>query len=206
MDYRLATKEDLDVCIQMVGEAFKDYIYYNLYIDDMDKRMAFLDAIQKISLKTSLDLNKIFIGIENGEIVSVAQLETPSDKKASFLYYVFNGGINVIKAGGLINTLKWFNMFDKTGKAAHRVEEEHWYLTSLAVNSKFKGKGYGRDIIHNCVIPYVKEHNGKLLTLITNDDDNRKFYDKVGFEMFSEEHFVFNGIQMGNWAYKMNIQ
>lgn len=96
-------------------------------------------------------------------------------------------------------------MLDEAGSICHNLPGRVWYLNSLAVSKSCQGQGLGSRIIADCIIPYIQERDGGLLTLITNTEKNRFFYKKNGFEEFHEMFLRRNGKELGNWSYRMNI-
>ncbi len=203
--FRKADKKDLKKCTELLAYSFWGYEYFEPFIKNEKKRYRFEHAIQEVNVKAYYDKTTMLIAEENGEIIAVAQLKSPEDKDACFWDYIKAGGLKVIAAGGLKNTFSWLDMFDKTGKVCHEYEEPHWYLSSLAVSLKAKGRGVGTRMLRDCIIPYISLHGGGLLMLITNSEKNREFYKKNGFEEFSGEIMEFNGYRMGNWGYRMEI-
>lgn len=75
-----------------------------------------------------------------------------------------------------------------------------WYLEMLVVEGSMKGKGLGRRIINDAVVPYVSQHGGKNLALITNTESNCRFYEKNDFAIFSERMLEMRGRGISNWS------
>ena len=76
-----------------------------------------------------------------------------------------------------------------------------WYLELLAVDGNRKGQGLGSNMLQDCVIPYIKTRGDKLLSLITNTEQNRKFYTKNGFQEFAGRKLTRQGRTIGNWNF-----
>ena len=60
-------------------------------------------------------------------------------------------------------------------------------------------------MLHDCILPYIAENGGGLLTFNTNAEINRAFYKKNGFEEFDVDTLNENGKEIGNWSYKRMI-
>ena len=82
---------------------------------------------------------------------------------------------------------------------------EHWYLSLLTVAKESEGKGIGGRFLNDCLIPYVKDAGGESLTLFTNSEINRRFYEKNGFCLFDEKRFEYGGRAIGSWSYIMKL-
>ncbi|MNJ45199.1 Acetyltransferase (GNAT) family protein [compost metagenome] len=82
---------------------------------------------------------------------------------------------------------------------------QSWYLSMLAVSKKHQGKSLGSKMIHDCVIPFVKRNGGRRLTLITNTEANRKFYQKNGFTQFFSNMLHFKDGSVNNWSFQQKI-
>ncbi len=67
-----------------------------------------------------------------------------------------------------------------------------------------KGKGLGSDMLNNCLIPYVKSASGTQLALVTNTEQNCKFYEKNGFDMFDKT--VLDMKLVDNYCFIRNLQ
>ena len=60
-------------------------------------------------------------------------------------------------------------------------------------------------MLHECILPYVKEQGGDTLCLFTNDEINRKFYQKNGFVVFNEQWFTYRRKKLGSWSYQLSL-
>ena len=96
-------------------------------------------------------------------------------------------------------------MLDKASSIWHNLPGRVWYLNSLAVSKFYQRQGLGSKIIADCIIPYIQEKNGGILTLITNSEQKRIFYKKNGFEEFHEMILRRKNKEFGNWSYCMKI-
>ncbi len=74
----------------------------------------------------------------------------------------------------------------------------------LAVSDDCKGLGYGSKILRDFTLPYIKEQNGKIVTLATNSEINCRFYQKNGFVQFDYFEKELGGNNVGSWCF-LNI-
>ena len=69
-----------------------------------------------------------------------------------------------------------------------------------------EGKGFGSDAIRRFVIPLVKKHNGKRITVTTNSENNVNFYLDNGFSLIKEERLEFDEKSVANRSFQMDLQ
>ena len=108
--------------------------------------------------------------------------------------------------GGIFKTLAWISMTEKAEKVIHSQKCPFWYLSSLAVKNSRRGEGIGAQFLEEGVIPYVASEGGGQFTLITNTENNARFYERAGFSLMSYEEIHTPKTQMGNWSFSMNVQ
>lgn len=170
------------------------------------RRFKFLKEIQKVCVKTCYKQQTILVSLKDDKIVSIAILKSPNEPEPTIWNSLCAGGLNVFLAGGIKNTLGWLKMYNESSAACHSISEDSWYLTSLVVANEFKNQGLGSKMLQDGVIPYISQHGGGLLTLITNSESNCNFYKKNGFTEFHNEVLNVNNKKLNNWGYKINIQ
>ena len=204
--YRPVRAEELEEVTALLTESFCNYSFFEMYMDNKEKQYKFLRAILEVGVKATYTKYIIMVGVQNNEIVSVAQLKAPDTSKISLMDYVLAGGIKILLAGGLSNTFGFLKMLKEASSICHHLSGRVWYLEFFAVSASCQGQGVGSNMLENCIIPYIQKSGGGLLTLITNSEQNRAFYTKNGFEEFHEMFIRRNGKEIGNWSYRMKIE
>ena len=63
----------------------------------------------------------------------------------------------------------------------------------------------GSKIRKQAVLPFLRRKNAKCLTLITNKEINRRFYDKNGFIQVFNNEVEWEGQPVDNWGFKMDL-
>lgn len=205
MEFRLATKNDFEACVELLTESFRDYEFFNIYVKNENRRLRFLKAVQEVGLRKSLKNGIVLLGISNNQIVAVAELNKPNTKAHSIFDYFLLGGFKLITIAGPVNAFGWLDMYIQGGKACEELPP-HWCLTIFAIANGFKGQGFGGEMIKNGVVPYVLNNGGGTLCLATNSETNRNFYLKSGFEEFECKVIKKNGKDLINYSFKMEIQ
>lgn len=194
--------EERETCAALAARAFGDYEYFTDYVPIEKKRRRFLDTMLQIEVKLNDGPATFFTAKDSGQIVSVAMLCPPEYKKPSDMAYMKAGFGKCFLQGGIRDVAAWNTMEGKAGQPCHRLAGKVWYLNLLTVEPKCKGQGIGTKMLHECILPYVKEHGGDTLCLFTNSEENRKFYKKNGFVEFNERWFEYRGKKLGSWSYQ----
>ena len=201
LSFEAMKPEERVICAELAAKSFYDYEYFTDYVPDDKRRWRFLRTMLAIEVKINDGLARFFTAKEDGQIVAVAMLCDPNYHKPSDAEYIKAGFLKCYFQGGVRNVAAWNSMEGEAGKPCHALAGRTWYLNLLTVDPQRKGKGIGSRMLHECILPYVKEHGGNALCLFTNSQINRKFYQKNGFREFDERFFTYKGKELGSWSY-----
>lgn len=202
LEIRLAEKSEYKQCTEIVQQAFCNYPFFQIFVDDDYNRRKFNEAILNIWC-AALYNNTVLVGLENGQIKAMAELQSPTDKGYSNSAYFSWAGLCALYYGGWRNLRDFMRLGDKAGVACDSLPSPKWHLCLLAVSEA--QQGYGCQMLQQGIIPYIAQHGGGMLVFNTNAEINRQFYSKNGFEEFASEHFPVNGKILGNWSYRKMI-
>jgi ribosomal protein S18 acetylase RimI-like enzyme len=194
--------------IKIFVEAFKNYPLFDIVKDDFKtegKYFSFYNSFMKALFKATIRKNECYIGFSNGNVIDLIIIDAPTDKPVGFLDYVLCGGIKPILKLGLFNALKYLKLSDETEYAVKSIKDERWHLYFLVVDPKYQGLGIGSDAINNFLIPFVKERNGKIITVTTNSMHNINFYTNNGFSLIKEETLRYKDRTVSNWSFRMDL-
>ena len=207
LDYRKMTQNELVSCALLASQAFYGYEYFSIFVPDDKRRERFLDALIKCEFRANANSaeTRFVTARENGRIVAVAQLCTPDFKRASDLDYIRSGYLSAVLRGGIRAVNAWVDMDRAASAPCHELAGNNWYLSLLTVAKSVEGHGIGSRFLNEYLIPYVKNAGGETLSLFTNSDINRRFYEKNGFNLFDERRFGYGGRSMGSWSYSMKL-
>ena len=205
--YNEMTKDELKQCSLLAAEAFYDYEYFSIYIPEDKRRKRFLNTLLQLEFHANFGKpGVVFLTArENGRIAAVAQLCAPDFKKPSDAEYIRRGWVRVLLSGGIGQVAAWHAMEMQASAPCHELTGKNWYLSLLTVAKDEEGKGIGGRFLNNCLIPYVKNAGGETLSLFTNSEINRRFYESHNFTLFDEKHFEYNGGSIGSWSYMMKL-
>lgn len=204
MIIRKAKTTELQQCIELLQDAFNGYAFFEIYVDDVKRRKKFFLSMMKIWMKNSFRYGTVLVCEDNEKIISVAVLKASQDKEIDFFDFSLQSLYSVL-LGGFQATKAFRHMCEVSDKACHSLPDPKWHLVLLAVSSHSKGQGIGSKMLHDCILPYIAENGGGLLTFNTNAEINRAFYKKNGFEEFDVDTLNENGKEIGNWSYKRMI-
>lgn len=205
LEYRLIKKEELEKCAEICAGAYLDYEYFSIFVKDKKKLFDFILAIMRTALNAGYKKQVVLVGVEQGQIVSAAQLKKPNTKELSFGSCILSGALRIFSAGGVKSTIEWLKMSEASEQACRQIPEPRWYLNSFIVAKDHQHEGIGCSMLQNCVIPYIANHGGGPLTLVTNSEENSEFYKKNGFAEFCFEHLFYMNADLGNWSFKKEI-
>ena len=208
MTFRLAKKEDLKEVFQLAAEAFFEYDFFGNYEKDYNKRWQFVYEMEKICLWVNYKRNQLIVGEENGTIVIVIALHEPGGSQAGLLEYALLGFKAIFKGCNFFKVLAFSMMDGACEEPIIRLKEKtpnFYYLHNFAVRKDYQRKGYGAKALMEYLSGYIKEKGGGTLALITNSEDNVKFYGKCGFTCFHRGRVKSFGFWLGNWAFKKVI-
>lgn len=206
LSFRMASKQDIEACTQILKDSFRGYPFFELYVTDPKKQAKFLSAMYEVWMKTSFQNETVFVAEMDGAPVAVAVVKAPENKQSTPRDYLRAGGLRVVLAGGVLNTIRLMRTVHASDQACHNLPDPKWHLSLLAVSGSCKGHGVGSRMLNECIIPHIAGCGGGLLTFNTNTEENRAFYRKNGFEEFDEMICYGNGKQVGNWSYKKEIR
>lgn len=205
LEYGKMRWKEVKDCADLAARAFFSYDYFTLFFVDEDERMAYLRTIISSEYRANFGAAHLLVFRENGALVAVAQLHSPNYTKPSDLKYLLSGFTKIYKTADRKAIDDWLEMDSQAARPCHEHEKSAWYLSSLVVDPEYQHQHYGRRVIEDGVIPYVKAHGGNRMSLFTNSEGNCKFYEKLGFDCFHSTKIVYNNRDMGSWSYVKNL-
>ena len=159
----------------------------------------------KVIFRATIRKDDCYIGVMDGKVICIVIVEKPSDKPVSFWDYTVSGMPGVIMKLGLIRTLKFMELSDKTEYVVKSIREPRWHLYFLAVDPKYQCQGIGSGAIQDFLIPLVRSNGGNIITVTTNSEKNVDFYINNGFSLVKEEMLEYNEKSIGNWTFRMDL-
>ena len=194
--------------INLFVQGFENYPLFEIVRNDFkteERYHRFYRCFMKALFKATIRRNACYIGINNGKVVGLVILDAPTDKPVGFLDYLLCGGLKPILQLGLSNSLKFLSLSDETEVVVKSIKEIRWHLYFLVVDPEHQGKGIGSDAIKYFLIPFVKDKEGKLITVTTNAKHNIQFYTNNGFSLIKEETLLYKNRTIENWSFRMDL-
>ncbi len=203
--YRKAYNKEIKEIAKMVAESFGEYPMYTLTFREKFKTqeefISYITKLNKVHIRANATKHKCFVGIENKKIVCVALLQNPNIKRISLWDYIISGGVRLLFPVGFKRLIEFFNISNKTHEACEREHNDAYYIELLAVSKTSKCMGLGSKMINDCLIPYVKSQGGKEIALITNTENNCKFYEKNVFRKFSYDTLTWHNKRLDTYSF-----
>lgn len=205
IQYRKANENDIDELAKMVAESFGEYPLYDMVLRDKFKEtkdyVAFTAILQRVHIISYLKKHVCLVGVQNSKICCMTLLKQPGTRKVSLWDYICAGGLQLIPFVGFFRLIEMIGVMEEVRKEISQRHQDAWYVEMLSVNKEYQGQRIGSRMINDCIVPYVEEHGGEKVTLITNTELNRKFYLKNGFcELFAKS-VRRQGKESPNWGY-----
>ena len=197
---------------EVLNVFIKSFVKYPLFWEVFEDRFkseiklrSFYEHLMKGIFRATIRKDDCYIGIIDGKVASIVIIEKPSDKPVGFWDYAVSGMMGVIARIGLIGTLKFMELSDKTEVVVKSIPEPRWHLYFLAVDPECQSRGIGSGAIQDFLIPLVRSNGGNLITVTTNSAKNVDFYIDNGFSLVKEETLEYNTKSIGNWTFRMDL-
>ncbi len=207
--YREAEKNEISQIARLTTVSFGNYPFFDFALLNAFKResdyFAYLEKLHSIHIRANMQRHKCFVGVEDGKIVSAALLQHPTKKRISVWDYIRAGAVGLLFPVDLPKILDFFAISEEAQIDCAHQYASSWYLEMLVVDGTMKGRGLGSKMLHDCLIPYIRKQGGKTLTLITNTEQNCRFYQKNGFRQFAVRTLERDGMRIANWSFEMDI-
>lgn len=206
MEFRLAKKEELKECIRVCSEAFMPYEFSNIYRPKCEKRYRrFTWAIHRTAVNIYFKRKMLFVGVEGDRIVCCACMDAPWHKTMTLGEYLKNGALRAAFFGGMFNLLGYASMMDRLERHCKSIKEPHWHLSNFAVAPECQRMGYGSRMLQEGIFSYIAKNGGGDLYLVTNSQNNAKFYSRNRFREIVYEDLLLNKKHLGNWTFRAKI-
>ena len=194
--------EEINLCAELSVQAFADYEYFTHFFPDEKERLTFMRAMIQSEYRTTYRRAHFLVARSGCRPVAVADLFPPNWKKPSDLQYVLHGWGRVLRLPKQDLVKEWLDMDTRAGHYCHTLlGGTTWYLSSLTVNPQSQGKGFGREMLMQHVIPYIARRGGTRLCFFTNSESNLAFYRHLGFEVTDYQELDCLGHKMGSWSF-----
>lgn len=204
MQFERLRKAEISQAAELAARSFLDYAYFSIFVPNAKRRFRFLNTMLSVEFSINDDRAELWAAKEDGEIIAVAMLCSPDYHKPTDSQYMKAGFWKVFLAGGIKAVSDWNAMDAEAGKPCHS-RKDAWYLSLLTVDPQRKGQGIGSKMLQECIIPRIRQQGGKELTLFTNSEENRAFYQKNGMTEFHQATISYRGKEMGSWSYYLTI-
>jgi len=144
----------------------------------------------------------------SNKIIGAYSLIPPEGVKNSISDYLHIGLPKFILKFGLHNLRKMMNLntFNKETLQKSIGAKKYYYLSMVAINKEYRGKGIGTFLVRNCLEALAEQgKNCQLLALTTQLPENVVFYSRLGFNKIDEGYLNYRGNKYYNCNMKFNL-
>lgn len=209
INYRIAEERDLDEISKLSAQAYKNYCFYKETLgkefNDEKKYEEFLCKLFYVWAKANLKNQLCIVAVHEEKLIACANLKRPYDNELGLFDYIIAGGLSLFKYLNPITILKFLELTDKSHNICNKLKPNAWYLESIVVTPDYQRKGFGSKIIDYCLKSYIINSGGTEVSLITNSENNCKFYTKQGFKIIDESIITFKNTKLKNWSFYMKL-
>ena len=195
--------------LKVFTESFVNYpLFWGVFKDRFKseiKLRSFYEVLMKGIFKATIRKYDCYVGVADGKVTVIVIVEKPSDKTVGFWDYAVSGMAGVIARIGLIDTLNYMELSDKTETVVKSITKPRWHLYFLAVDPKYQSRGIGTGVIQDFLIPLVRSNGGDLITVTTNSEKNVGFYIKNGFSLVKGETLAYKEKSIRNCTFRMDL-
>lgn len=185
LNYRFLTRKELPGAAQLVARSLaNDPLYAKLVGKSFPNRAEYIQMMFRVyMIKLAIDIRKGFaVGVyDNDKLIGVASC-IPYNSNIKIWDYLKDGVIRLLPyfKHGI------FKLWVHSKKIRHvqkkLVESGTWYIHELAVNSKYRHKHVGRDLLLTQVLPELDRRHAKQVMVVTYTNDNRDFFERYQFK------------------------
>ncbi len=204
MHFRLAVVPEINHLSALVAEAFNHYDLYQQTIGQTFLKTAdyqrFILQLHAVHIAVNVHLKKVFVVEAQQQIVSVVILDSPQLPTPSIWQYLKHGGLKLLPYVLKHQLGRFLKMLEAAEKVPQQDQLANWHINMLAVNPAHQGQHIGSKTLTQYILPYVKQHGGQQVSLITNTARNVAFYQKNAFQVIDERWLAFQSTQIKSWA------
>lgn len=210
--YRKPRIDELKDVARMGAVSFADYPLCDEIrgeFKDEDRFIDFMTEVFQVYIGAYYNKSVVFVGEEDNKIKSYAIVERPYSRSVGLFDYFRAGAFRLFRTVSITKVFKFLKILNEGHEPSKELKHHSWFLESLAVDHTSRGQQLGSKMLKDCVIPYIKQQSkgkdSESFVTFTNNEINRRFYTKNGFDEYDASTIERNGKTIGNWSFKMSI-
>lgn len=203
--FRAAEKEEISKIIDLFAASFYEDPLMSLFNPEGKNQKRFISDLFLVNTKAYFRRHLCFVATVENEIVAAALVRIKGVSEINFLDYALSGGSRLIMDLGVKRFISFLSTYDKAQEECKKLASKMWYIDTLAVNSKWQREGIGGRMLQDCIIPYIRQNAGGMLTLITQNRNNCAFYNSNGFTNFATSTLINGESRSENFSFKQII-
>jgi len=163
-----ANENDIPLITRMMAASFVTYPFVAHFLRDTfrseEERLQFLEKLSGILVKALMRKGVCLIEKHQDEVRAFCILSPTAHMKISVWDLVTNGALSLLPHVFKKRMLQFivFYLKDAANATIPKCMERNktWYVHLFAVSQNHQGQQLGSAMMHNCVIPYVRQNHG----------------------------------------------
>lgn len=203
--FRLAKENELSIIAELFTKSFSKYPLFPILLKDKEGVQKHLSVLNEINTRVHYKRKACYVGISEGEIVAAVLMKRSDESEPNTIDYLMSGGLRLLSKIGISGVYSLLKTMEKVKAACNNFSEQYWYIDSFAVSKQHQGQSVGSQLFEKGVFPYIASNGGGTVTLVTHTDLNKKFYEKNGFQLFSQYPIEGGNKTVNNMSFKQYI-
>lgn len=127
MIFRKADKSEIEICTEIVKDAFTGYRFFEVYAGNGQQREMFFDTLMSGWIKSCYEKGVVLVSEQEKKIIAVSVLQTPDNNEIQILEKNSPISDKIIKIVGLKNMQEFLEMCDAE-------VNRHFYIKTVLMN------------------------------------------------------------------------
>ena len=203
-EFYQASKADISGITNVMVNSFATYPFVAHCLKDVfkgeAKRLQFLEKMCGVLAKALMRKSVCLIKKHDDEVAAFCILSRIDDMEIRIWDLVASGAIGVLPYLFKKGVLQFIIFYLKhAANVNFKKDDKTWYIHLFAVSPHHQGRQLGSKLMNDCVIPYVKQQQGKGIAVSTNTKPAAKFYTKTGYKIISRSQIFYKRKAFGKW-------
>ena len=185
---------------RIITEGFLDYPFHVMLQPHLYRAEHYpqcLSLLNRMMAKAYVEYRNALVVEHEGDVVAVALMH---DRPIGFWPNFFAGGYQLFRYGTprLLKNLS--DAADVGDQYALDAGDFDWYLETLSVDRRMRGRGVGRWLVAKVLPDFVAKRGGRAYGFVTSTESNARFYLNGGCELLGRGSTSLRGQTCPIWA------
>lgn len=202
MKCRPATNADIPEMTRIITEGFLDYPFHVMLQPHLYRAEHYpqcLSLLNRMMAKAYVEYRNALVVEHEGDVVAVALMH---DRPIGFWPNFFAGGYQLFRYGTPRLLMDFSVAADLGDQYALDAGDFDWYLETLSVDRRMRGRGVGRWLVAKVLPDFVAKRGGRAYGFVTSTESNARFYLNGGCELLDRGSTYLRGQTCPIWAFQ----